>query len=113
MKEYTNPFYTLREAIAILKSSGADPFKADGPYTSWQDSILSITTQNLYSGGYHHSVLIHVNGEGFEEVVRLTDSADKVVRAYFVEEYDEYSFELSPGLKIFKLEQVQSREADE
>ena len=108
MNKYTNPFQAIKEAMEILKSHGADPLcNIPEDQVDWRNRILSVTTQKLYTSGEHHSILIHMSEPGFTEVARLTNSIDKVVRAPFTEEYEEFSFIVSPGLKIFRLAQIQ------
>lgn len=78
MTKHTNPFYTLDEALHVLKNVGAkpmsNPFRYDESEIHWPDHILSVRANRVYNDTYEHyfEMEIHVDREGFDAFVKMT-----------------------------------------
>jgi len=123
MTKYANPFFTINEAEAVLKSLGANPLstKSANPSTTpsypfpwgnsygvqpnatpWQEDILNVTICRVYEGESHHfRVDVHMDSPGFDELLRLIEQ--EAVEVPFSEDYRKLQVEPSPLLCIFKL----------
>ena len=106
MTKYANPFHTINEAIAILKSRGLNPLcnLPDGR-ADWREEILGVTTHRRYAnGGIYHEFQIHLTDKGFREVSRLIGTEDVVAEvSSFTDEYDKVAMIPSPLLELFAL----------
>lgn len=127
MIKHTNPFYTIDEALAVLKNLGADPHRgksspgATYPFpwgnsygakpeepVYWQEHVLGIMVQSVYTKGTHHYVIeIHLDREGFDTVYgimrALADEAPELLKKDHSDEYDMYYIEPGSLLRLFKL----------
>ena len=107
MTRHTNPFYTIDEAVDVLRNLGAKPMAHIIHPTeenfNWQDRILSVSAGRVYDEqyNYHFDVTIHIDREGFDALVAMTGLVISV------EEFDDdYLAEVVyPGslLKVFTL----------
>lgn len=133
MTKYANPFFTINEAEAVLKSLGANPLSTKSanpaatpsyPFpwgnsygvqpnaTSWQEDIISVTVNREYTGGDHHFRMdIHMDSPGFDELLRLIEQ--EAVEVPFSEDYRKLVVEPSPLLYIFKLIPIPVESKDE
>lgn len=128
MTKYTNPFYTLNEAISVLKSLGADPYNIGATNAHswdsavptqdetifWNDHILSVSTSRVYADFSHYNVVeIHLTAKGFDALVSIIDTP--VHKKAFGDgtEFDMYFIEPVPLLKIFTLNPCESDSGDQ
>lgn len=110
MTKHTNPFYTIREAIAVLKNLGTkpteNPFRYDESQIHWPDDILSVKTVRVYDeekpSNHHFEVEIHIDREGFNALVQLTGL--NVMREPHSEGFDQLTIHPGSLLTVFTLE---------
>ena len=107
MTKHTNPFYTIDEAVAVLKSLGAkptsNPFKYDDADIIWPEHILSVCTRRVYveHGDYYFETEIHIDKEGFDAFVEKTGLTTS--REYHSGDYDLLCVRPGSLLKVFAL----------
>ena len=108
MTKFSNPFCTLDEAVAVLRSLGAkpkaNPFKYDESQIHWQEHILSISAHRVYDEHYvnHFEVGIHIDLEGLRALTDITGLS--ISREHHSDGYD--ALVVRPGtlLKVMALE---------
>ena len=117
MTKHSNPFYTLAETTAVLKSLGVDPLRnlPEG-LIDWRKHVTNITCDANYDLDHskYFIVNIHMSNEGFDELL-LTLNGDtcdgydaasgrfKVTKKLISSDYEMYSIQPSELLRIFKL----------
>lgn len=107
MIKHTNPFYTINDAIDVLKNLSAkplsNPFRYDESEIHWPDHVLSVHVSRVYNDKYEHyfESEIHLDKEGFVAFVSMTGL--NVQREHLSDDYD--TLYVLPGslLKVFTL----------
>lgn len=115
MTRYSNPFYTLKEAEAVLKSIGADTLR-NNPDTSpnaydWREHVLSVSTRVCYVGlKEYHECQIHLHRDAFNALVQQIrdycgdpNAYPVSVESFLDGEFYEHYIEPSELLRIFAL----------
>ena len=110
MIKHTNPFYTIQEALAVLKNAGADPDKLDltpgcACETSWQEDILGIIVRPDHEGlGNYFVVDIQMyNAEGaFDRLKARMPQVEEKILPHSAE-FDMRVLEPGSLLRIFTL----------
>jgi hypothetical protein len=108
MTKFTNPFYTIDEAIEVLKSLGAkpmsNPFRYDESSVHWPEHIIGIQTSRVYDVQYkyHFEVEIHVDREGLDALVQMTGL--NIMREPHLGILDALTVRPGTLLKVFALE---------
>ena len=104
MTKYKNPFYTIWEMLAVLKSAGASPMNnlPEGEF-DWREEVLSVKTSRVYDEAYEHyfEVEIHVAKEAFDRLKELTGT--EVTKRPHSDEYDYLAMRPSDLIEIFTL----------
>lgn len=105
MTEYNNPFYTLREAFAILKTQGASPTSnLPADQVDWREQILSVMTFRQYRGTAHYFVVsIHIEYSGFIALRGVLEKNFDVVRSEHSDEYDKIAMYLDHEGYLFEV----------
>lgn len=105
MTKFQNPFYTITESVAILKSIGADPLcNLSEDQVDWRECILSVVTQATYENSSHyHTCEVHLTNEGFDELRKQIPIDYPVTVTAHLAGYEMHSIEPSPMLRLFKL----------
>ncbi len=103
MTKYTNPFYTIGEAITLLRSLGASPQCniPEGQF-DWREDILSVMVTRTYEGSSHYFNLeIHIDRQGFYELHQMLGGTATI--SEHSDLYDKVSLKLGAHLEVFML----------
>ena len=108
MTKHINPFYTIGEAVSVLKNLGAkptsNPFKYNESDIIWPEHILSVCTRRVYDEhcDYYFETEIHIDKEGLDAFVEMTGLT--ILREYHSDGYDLLYVRPGSLLKVFTLE---------
>lgn len=111
MIKNSNPFITLIEAQARLATLGADP-TSHNPWANarsidlvdWREHVISIRVERGYSSEKYFTIGVHLDSQGFNSFVALTQLHKDIRRVNYGLEYDKLSIAVDGLMEVYSLE---------